>query len=403
MGEKEHQLRATLGYDGATIPREWSICTLTYLDENAKSFVVPNTLEHPLTRDHLIVNNPPYIRSYAAANIFVDGVKVGTLCVCDPAPREFSQRDIALLVDMAACVSEMLASRNKRWIQDHVSGISLSSTILSSIKPPLERVGEDMQSIHDTVVHMDISEPPSSPVRTQADAEELTGCDSHSQTLTYDDFLPQLWGRSGPRSDSFRHFETSADDGVDPYEKLEGAVEHLRDDVVRLGKAIDLSIHQMMELSLRGRNGQLSLPFSMPSSRKSSPRSSSVSFSMERSDDTSAALSFAGLPLSPLREKLGSTDSSVESPSRSNPDVPDTDVRIVRRGSTRDQMLDLWMGVQDQATSGTAASDRYETGNCHRSQRPPRPPNAAVSSNTQRSHEEDSLTAPLCVLSETPR
>lgn len=382
MGEKEHYLRATLGYEGTTIAREWSICTLTYLDENTKSFVVPNTLNHPLTRDHLIVNNPPYIRSYAAANIFVDRVKVGTLCVCDPAPREFSQREIALLVDMAACVSEMLTSRNKRWIQDHVSGISLSTTILSSIKPPLERVDEDMLSIHDTIASMDISQSPTSLLRIQPDAELLAGCDGPSapgQATVFDDFSMQRWKRRSQGSVPSRQNELSADNGFDPFVRLEGEVEHLRDGVMRLGKAIDLSLHQMLELSLHGRNAQLSSPTS--SSRKSRSRSSSASLAMERPDDTSIALTFTGLPLSPPL----SLDSSIESP-RSNPDPPH-DVRVVRREPMCNQMFDVWIGSHDYIVDGSVATG----------QRRSRPP-SILSHTSQRLHDEDpfaQMSAPL--------
>lgn len=335
MGEKEHYLRATLGYEGTTIAREWSICTLTYLNENAKSFVVPNTLNHPLTRDHLIVNNPPYIRSYAAANIFVDGVKVGTLCVCDLVPREFSQQDIALLVDMAACVTELLTSRNKRWIQDHVSGISLSTAILSSIKPPLERVGEDMQSIHDTVVNMEISDLPASSLKIQSDAELLAGCDGPSARglpTKFDDFSVQRWKRPRQESAPSRQCEVCADNGFDPYVRLEGKVEHLRDGVMRLGKAIDLSLHQMLELSLHGRNPQLSSP-----DRSTVNDADDVRDFDFLEEDTSIARTLTGLPLSP-QEKLSSLDFSIESP-RSNNDSS-RDVKVVRRES----MFDVWIG-----------------------------------------------------------
>lgn len=363
MGEKEHHLRAIFGYEGATIAREWAICTLTYLDESAKSFVIPNTLNHPLTRDHLIVNNPPYIRSYAAANIFFDGVKVGTFCICDLVPREFSQRDIELLVDMAACVSEMLTSRKKRWIQDHVSGIALSTDILSSIKPPLERVDEDMQSIHETVINMEISEPPTSPLRTQSDAELLTDCDpapASGQTTLREEFSRQL-----------------------RIKRLEGEVEHLRDDVMRLGKAIDFSLHQMLELSLHGRTAQLSSP--SPSSKRSRSRSSSASLAMERSDDTSITLSFMGLPLSP-REKFVPLDSSIESPH---------DVRVIRREPVCNQMFDIWIGSHDNTIDGCVVNERDRSEACHRSLRPPRP-RITPPYTSQRLGDEESFPSQTC-------
>lgn len=97
--------------------RDSAFCAHTILEQ--QYLIVPDTLE-----DERFVNNPfvvgePKVRSYAGANLIVQGQRVGTLCVFDSSPASFSPQQVQQLIDLAKVVeSELERYDNARLLQE---------------------------------------------------------------------------------------------------------------------------------------------------------------------------------------------------------------------------------------------------------------------------------------------
>lgn len=89
------------------ILRTDSFCNHTIMADT--TFVVPNTLLHKEFSTYPLVAQEPHIRFYAGHPITApDGSRVGTLCILDTEPRQFSPQDKARLKDLTAWVESEL-------------------------------------------------------------------------------------------------------------------------------------------------------------------------------------------------------------------------------------------------------------------------------------------------------
>ncbi len=114
--------KSSQGLDASQTSREVSFCGHTILDESA--FIVNNALEDLRFSDNPLVTGPPHIRAYAGAPLtYVDGSRLGTLCVIDTQPRQFSDSDIEILTDIASLVVRELETVQLA-ILDDLTGIS---------------------------------------------------------------------------------------------------------------------------------------------------------------------------------------------------------------------------------------------------------------------------------------
>jgi len=92
--------------------REISICDKAIQKDTMT--IVPDARTDIRFAENLLVTGEPFIRFYAGCPIWSkDGYRVGTLCVIDTKPREFCERDIDTLHDLASIVTqEFQASRS---------------------------------------------------------------------------------------------------------------------------------------------------------------------------------------------------------------------------------------------------------------------------------------------------
>ena len=92
--------KSSVGLDIAESRRADAFCAYTILDGDA--LVVPNTMEDPRFIDNVFVRPPPPIVGfYAGHPVRVAGHAIGTLCLMDHAPRQFSDDDRMALRDLA--------------------------------------------------------------------------------------------------------------------------------------------------------------------------------------------------------------------------------------------------------------------------------------------------------------
>lgn len=103
--------KSRVGLDVVETPREYAFCAHAILQREA--FIVCDASQHPAFQNNPLVVGDPKIRFYAGAPLTLKtGQRVGTLCIIDQQPRHaFTQRDAAVLTDLAAVVVDELELR----------------------------------------------------------------------------------------------------------------------------------------------------------------------------------------------------------------------------------------------------------------------------------------------------
>jgi diguanylate cyclase (GGDEF)-like protein len=99
--------KSVQGLDATETRREISFCGHAILGE--ETFVVENATDDPRFADNPLVAGDPNIRFYAGHPLHAeDGSRVGTLCVIDRNPRQFTPDQLEVLRDLAALVETEL-------------------------------------------------------------------------------------------------------------------------------------------------------------------------------------------------------------------------------------------------------------------------------------------------------
>jgi len=95
------------GLDDTETPRDVAFCAHAILGR--EPFIVDDALEHPMFRDNALVTGAPFIRFYAGVPLISKaGHALGTFCIVDRKPREFSESDLASLKMLAGIAGDML-------------------------------------------------------------------------------------------------------------------------------------------------------------------------------------------------------------------------------------------------------------------------------------------------------
>jgi len=114
--------KSSQGLDATETPRDISFCGHAILADNI--FQIPDARTDERFADNPLVTGAPGIRFYAGRPLSVgDDMRVGTLCLIDVKPRDFSDEDQALLQDLAHMVEEELLSLHTATM-DSLTGLS---------------------------------------------------------------------------------------------------------------------------------------------------------------------------------------------------------------------------------------------------------------------------------------
>ncbi len=114
--------KSCLGLDATETSREVSFCGHTILDDGV--LVINDAEQDERFADNPLVTGEPGIRFYAGFPlIYVDGSRLGTLCVIDTKSRSFSTDELDILKDVANMVSRELETVQLA-ILDDLTGIS---------------------------------------------------------------------------------------------------------------------------------------------------------------------------------------------------------------------------------------------------------------------------------------
>lgn len=101
--------KSAQGLEASETPRDISFCGHAILGDDV--FLVPDASQDDRFSDNPLVVNDPQIRFYAGCPLKVcNGSKLGTLCLIDREPREFSAEDLDLLKDLARMAEQEIAA-----------------------------------------------------------------------------------------------------------------------------------------------------------------------------------------------------------------------------------------------------------------------------------------------------
>jgi diguanylate cyclase (GGDEF)-like protein len=110
MDAERNFLKARGSLPFSDSPRDISFCGHTILDDAPT--VVRDTLEDERFRESPLVHDGPKVRFYAGAPLVMpSGHRIGTVCLIDTKPREFSEDDAERLQDLASIVVDHLHMR----------------------------------------------------------------------------------------------------------------------------------------------------------------------------------------------------------------------------------------------------------------------------------------------------
>jgi phosphoserine phosphatase RsbU/P len=99
--------KAKVGFELCESPRDQSFCSHALLQD--QSLIVPDATKDERFADNPFVKNEPYLRFYAGEPLkAAGGEKVGTLCIADIKPRDFSENDAKLLRQLGAMTEREL-------------------------------------------------------------------------------------------------------------------------------------------------------------------------------------------------------------------------------------------------------------------------------------------------------
>lgn len=109
VDEDRQWFKSCIGLSIKESPRDMSFCGHAILGNDI--FVVSDATQDERFADNPQVINDPNIRFYAGCPLrFTDGSKLGTLCIIDRKPRNFSDEDLESLKDLASMVERELAA-----------------------------------------------------------------------------------------------------------------------------------------------------------------------------------------------------------------------------------------------------------------------------------------------------
>jgi diguanylate cyclase (GGDEF)-like protein len=122
LDENRQWFKSCFGVPVLETSKDISFCGHAILDDEI--FIINNAIEDERFRDNPLVTDAPYIRFYAGVPLFYNKeIKLGTLCIIDTKPRNFTKEDLEPLKDLAILAQREIISLQLA-ISDELTGIT---------------------------------------------------------------------------------------------------------------------------------------------------------------------------------------------------------------------------------------------------------------------------------------
>jgi GAF domain-containing protein len=126
--------KSSVGMSESETPRAISFCA--HAIRKDEILVIPDATQDERVAANSNVIGEPHIRFYAGRPLHgPEGHLVGTLCVLDPKPREFSDEDRAALSDLAALVERELVAAELEELK-----LRFTRTVSHELRTPLTSI-----------------------------------------------------------------------------------------------------------------------------------------------------------------------------------------------------------------------------------------------------------------------
>jgi diguanylate cyclase (GGDEF)-like protein len=154
VDENRQWFKSSQGLDARETPRDISFCGHAILGDSC--FIIEDASEDTRFADNPLVTGPPFIRFYAGYPIsYLDGSKLGTLCLIDQQPRSFDDHDRVILEDIAK-IAEAELQALELAIIDELTGIYNRRGFLSAAAQAMSLC--QRQKLPMTLVFLDLNE-----------------------------------------------------------------------------------------------------------------------------------------------------------------------------------------------------------------------------------------------------
>jgi GAF domain-containing protein len=132
IDEERQWWKSCIGVDQRQTDRRLAFCN--YPVTTKKTFVIENALEDERFKDNRLVTGDMHIRAYAGVPLITeDNHVLGSLCVIDTEPREFSTTEIEILEGLGEeTYSQLELRRTKKQFQKQTQELQILENAVSS-------------------------------------------------------------------------------------------------------------------------------------------------------------------------------------------------------------------------------------------------------------------------------
>jgi len=123
-------------------PLSHSVCQHAVASQ--QPLIISDAREHPLVAENLAVRDLGVIAYAGMPLVLSDGNAVGAFCAIDGAPRDWSEKDLRVLADLAASVTAHLELRRalaERSLHDRLTGLANRAFVTAQADQLLEAAG----------------------------------------------------------------------------------------------------------------------------------------------------------------------------------------------------------------------------------------------------------------------
>ena len=214
--------KAQRGLQICETARDLAFCH--YAIQQVEPLVVPDTHADPRFAENPLVTGEPYLRAYAGIPLVTpDSYQIGTLCVMDVKPRDFTADELRILSKFARLVVDQLELRIHAG-QDQLTGVMSRRSWVSMVAEEIQRAARNANLLSIALFDIDrfkqINDAYGHAVGDQVIRSVIAACDQEMRAGS-------KIGRIGGEEFAILFTECALDQAVVAAERCRRAIERL--------------------------------------------------------------------------------------------------------------------------------------------------------------------------------